>query len=45
MLPEEKLERIKEAIGDGDLWVVTSDPKVTTDPNKKIFCFIPPQRP
>jgi len=43
MLPEEKLEHIKEAIGDGDYWVVTSDPKVTTDPNKKIFCFIPPK--
>jgi len=43
MLPEEKLEHIKEAIGDGDCWVVTSDPKVTTDPNKKIFCFIPPK--
>jgi hypothetical protein len=43
MLPQEKLERIKEAIGDGDYWVVTSDPKVTTDPNKKIFCFIPPK--
>jgi hypothetical protein len=40
-LPEEKLEWIKKAVGDGDFWVVTSDPNVTTNPDKKVFCFIP----
>ncbi|RWX73119.1 MAG: hypothetical protein Metus_1093 [Candidatus Methanosuratincola subterraneus] len=41
ILPEDTLERIRRAVGDGDFWVVTSDPMVTTDPNKKVFCFIP----
>lgn len=40
-LPEERLETLQNAIGDGEFWRVISDPNAVTDTKKRVFCFIP----